>query len=262
MTPALFNSPRAAFLAGMRDTIPMIVGAAPFGLIFGAFAITQADLSAWATMGLSLMVFAGSAQFIAATLLSQGAAVGIIVMTTFVVNVRHALYGASLAPYMKHLPQRWLLPLSFWLTDETYATVIGKWSQHKENPAHLHWHHLGSSVLMYVNWNFWTLMGVLFGSQIEGAENWGLDFALLVTFIGIVVPMLVTRPMVVCALVAGVVGVLAHSLPNNLGLIVASMAAIGAGYLTEELNHSARRATIRAQLLEGLPTESITEADH
>lgn len=250
MTTPPYPSPRTAFWAGVRDTIPMIVGATPFGLIFGAYAITEANLSPLAAMGFSLAVFAGSAQFIAATLLAQGTALGVIVLTTFVVNVRHALYGASLAPYMKSLPQRWLLPLGFWLTDETYATVVGKWATHKDHPVVMKWYHLGSSLLMYVNWNFWTLIGVVFGSQIEGADEWGLDFALIVTFIGIVVPLLVSRAMIVCAVVAGLVAVAANDMPNNLGLIVASLAAIGAGYLTETLNRDAAREAIRAQLLD------------
>jgi 4-azaleucine resistance transporter AzlC len=227
-----------AFLAGMRDTIPMIVGATPFGVIFGAFAVTAGGLSFWGALGFSLFVFAGSAQFIAATLLAQGASVGLIVLTTFIVNVRHALYGASLAPHMKHLSQRWLLPLSFWLTDETYATVISTWQNQDHAPAHPEWYHLGSSVLMYVNWNAWTLVGVLFGSRFQDAAAWGLDFAMVVTFIGIVVPMLTTRPMLVAALVAGSVGVLANGLPNNLGLIVASLLGIGAGYLVETLQQT------------------------
>ena len=223
---------RSAFFAGMRDTIPMIVGATPFALIFRAFAVTTAGLSVWGAMSFSLFVFAGSAQFIAATLLAEGTGLLIIVLTTFIVNVRHALYGASLAPHMKHLPQRWLLPLSFWLTDETYATVITNWQQSDEN-AHPEWYHLGSASVMYANWNLWTLVGILFGSQFTNADAWGLDFAMVVTFIGIVVPLVVNRPMLVCVVVAGGVGVLANGLPSNLGLMVAALTGIAAGYLAE-----------------------------
>lgn len=224
---------KQAFLRGMRDTIPMIVGATPFGLIFGAFAVTTANLSFWGAMGFSLFVFAGSAQFIGATLLAQNASIAIIVLTTFVVNVRHALYSASLAPYMKHLPQRWMVPLAFWLTDETYATVIGRWQEAEPESEHMAWYHLGSSVLMYTNWNFWTFMGIQFGALFPNADAWGLDFAMVVTFIGIVVPMLVNRPMIAAAVVAGSVGVPANGLPHNLGLILAAVLGIAAGYALE-----------------------------
>ncbi|MEO0565838.1 MAG: AzlC family ABC transporter permease, partial [Chloroflexota bacterium] len=199
---------------------------------FGTLAVTGAGLSFWGAMGFSLFVFAGSAQFVAVGLLTQGAGLAVIVLTTFVVNVRHALYGASLAPYMKHLSQRWLLPLAFWLTDETYAIVISRWNDPDGEP-HKAWYHLGSSVLMYVNWNFWTLVGVLAGSQFENAAAWGLDFAMVVTFIGIVVPMVTTRPMLACAVAAGITGVVANGLPHNLGLILAAVVGITVGYLTE-----------------------------
>jgi 4-azaleucine resistance transporter AzlC len=232
MQQAITPTRHRMFTAGMRDTLPMIIGATPFGLIFGAFAVTEGGLGVWSAMGFSLFVFAGSAQFIAATLLSQGATVAVIVLTTFVVNVRHALYGASLAPHTKHLSQRWLLPLAFWLTDETYATVVGQWT---EDQPRAEWYHLGSSIAMYINWNFWTFIGIYFGSRFENAATWGLDFAMVVTFIGIVVPLVVNRPMLICALVAAGVAVLALNLPYNLGLILAAVLGIAAGYIAEEI---------------------------
>lgn len=218
---------RGEFLNGMKDTIPLIIGAIPFGIIFGAVAVTN-GLSPAATMGMSLFVYAGSAQFIAAGLVAQGAGAGIIILTTFIVNLRHALYSASLAPYMKHLPQHWLLPLGYWLTDETFAVVIRRWPQPDDSP-HKHWYHLGSSVLMFTNWQVVTLVGIVAGQQIENAGEWGLDFAMVVTFIGIVVPLIVNRPMLVCAVTAGVTAVLARDVPNNLGLMLAALVGILAG---------------------------------
>lgn len=230
-----------AFILGMRDTIPMIIGAIPFGIIFGTLAVTRGGLSVWGALGFSAIVFAGSAQFVAVGLLSQGVGLGIIVLTTFVVNVRHALYGASLAPYMKQLSQRWLLPLGFWLTDETYATVIGKWNDPQGAMPYAEWYHLGSSVAMYSNWLLCTLIGVVAGSQFENAATWGLDFAMVVTFIGIIVPMIVSRPMLICALVSAGTALLANEMPHKLGLIIAAVVGIVAGYLAEEYT---RRTTI------------------
>ncbi|MCC6612649.1 MAG: AzlC family ABC transporter permease [Anaerolineae bacterium] len=229
---------RGEFLAGVRATIPLILGAIPFGIIFGALGVGS-GLSAAATIGMSLFVFAGSAQFIAVGLAAQGSAVAFIVLTTFVVNLRHALYSASLAPYMKHLPQRWLLPLGFWLTDETYAVVITRYAQDDASP-YKQWFHLGSSVFMYVGWQIWTLIGIVAGQQ-PGLAQLGLDFAMSVTFIGIVVPLLINRPMVVCALVAGATALLTYSMPNKMGLIVAAVAGIAAG-IAMEVAMTPRRA--------------------
>jgi 4-azaleucine resistance transporter AzlC len=227
---------RSEFIAGLKDTLPLILAATPFGIIFGAQGIS-AGLSPAATMGMSLFVFAGSSQFIGALLVGQGTAIPVIVLTTFVVNLRHALYSASLAPYVKHLPQRWLVPLGFWLTDETYAITI----RHYEaagDPQHRHWYYFASCIFMYLNWNFWTLVGIIAGQRFEGIARLGLDFAMVVTFIGIVVPLLLTRPMLLSALVAGVTATLAYPLPNRLGLMIAALAGISAGLLAETLRKS------------------------
>ncbi len=222
---------RSEFLAGAKDTLPMIIGAIPFGFIFGALAVNN-GLTPAATAGMSLFVFAGSSQFIAAGLVKDGAAIAVIVVTTFIVNLRHALYSASLAPYLKHLPQRWLLPLGFMLTDETYAVVIRRLPQFDRTP-HQQWYQLGSSLAMYVNWQICTWIGIAAGSAFTGAENWGLDFAMLVTFIGIVVPLLTTRPMILCAVVSSVTAILLDGMPNNLGLLIAAFLGIAAGVWAE-----------------------------
>ena len=113
------------FLTGVRDTFPLIVGAIPFGIIFGTLSIA-AGLSVAATLAMSAIVFAGSAQFIAVGLVAAGSGWPIIVLTTFVVNLRHALYSATLAPFVSKLPHRWQIPLAFWLTDETFAVVVDR----------------------------------------------------------------------------------------------------------------------------------------
>jgi 4-azaleucine resistance transporter AzlC len=222
---------RSEFVNGIKDTIPLIIGAAPFGIIFGALGVNN-GLSPLAVLGFSVFVFAGSAQFIAAGLVGQGIGMGFIVLTTFIVNLRHLLYAASLVPHMSHLPQKWLLPLGFWLTDETYAVVIRRYPQ-QDGSAYKHWYHLGSSVSMYLNWNFWTIVGLIAGTQLSGLATLGLDFAMVVTFIGIVVPLIQSRPMLLSALVAAVVSVLAYALPNKGGLMVAALAGIAAGVALE-----------------------------
>jgi len=200
------ESQKREFLLGARDTIPMIVGAIPFGILFGALA-TSVGLSVFATMAMSLFVFAGSSQFVAATLIGQGVGVAVIVMTTFFVNLRHALYSASLGSYFKGLKQKWLLPLGFFLTDETYAVVIKRVTESPESKNH-HWYCLGSALAMYINWQLCTVIGITAGKALENLSEWGLEFAMIVTFIGIVVPLITRFPMLVAALVAISVGLL------------------------------------------------------
>ncbi len=231
--PTFTPTRRAEFWAGARATIPMIAGAIPFGIIFGAYASTS-GLTPAGTLGMSAIVFAGSAQFIAAGLVASGLPGSLIVLTTFVVNLRHALYAASLAPHLKHLPQRWLLPLGFWLTDETYAVTISHYETHPPAP-YQHWFYLGSALAMYLNWQICTLLGVLAGQQIPDARGWGLDFAMIVTFIGIVIPLVKNKPVLISVLVAGSTALLANGLPNKLGLMLAALLGIIAGVLAEQL---------------------------
>lgn len=219
----------------------MIIGAIPFGIIFGALAIS-AGLSVPATLAMSLFVFAGSSQFVAAGLVAQGAGILIIILTTFVVNLRHGLYSASLGPYVRHLSQRWLLPLAFWLTDESYAVVIRRYERADTSP-NKHWYYLGSCVAMYGNWQLCTLIGIITGTRLQGLADMGLEFAMVVTFIGIVIPLLVNAPMVLCALVAGSVSLLCRDWPNQLGLMAGALSGMTCGYLSTRIRRSTKALT-------------------
>jgi 4-azaleucine resistance transporter AzlC len=209
----------------------MLVGAAPFGVIFGTLAIGS-GLPVWLTLGLSLLVFAGSSQFVAVSLISSGTASPVLWLTTFVVNLRHALYSATLLPYARTLPARWRWALAFWLTDETFAVVENQLRHH----ANLHdgaryW--LGSSLAMYINWQLWTLVGVLLGQSVPVLATLGLDFAMVATFAAIVALQLRERPVLFAALVAGTVALLARELPYKLGLMLAAVSGVAAGVLAE-----------------------------
>jgi len=129
------------FLQGLRDMLPMLLGAMPFGIIYGSLA-GAAGLTPWQTIGMSLLVFAGSAQFIAISLLGGGATLAVLWLTTLVVNLRHALYSASLQPFVRHLPKRWRVPLAFWLTDEAFAVVQHRYAETDASP-NKHWYFLG-----------------------------------------------------------------------------------------------------------------------
>lgn len=217
--------------AGCRDMLPLLLGTLPFGIIFGTLALA-AGLSGWQALGMSALVFAGSAQFIAITLLGGGAGAAVVLLTTFVVNLRHALYSASLQPFVRHLPGRWRLALAFWLTDEAYAVVQHRYARDDASP-YKHWYFLGAALSMYLNWLLSTLAGIGFGQVIPDLAAWGLDFAMIATFIGIAVPMLRNRPQVAAALAAGVAALVGRDLPYQLGLVMAALAGIVVGVWLE-----------------------------
>lgn len=225
------STPRAEFFAGARDTFPLLVGAFPFGFIFGALAVNS-GFSPLGAAAMSLFVFAGSSQFIAVGLMAVSTPAAIIVLTTFVVNLRHLLYAATLAPHLSKLPARWMIPLGFWLTDESFVVAAKRFEEAgvKKNK---HWYLLGSEVAMYSNWQLVTWIGIVAGQAIPDPRNWGLDFAMVVTFIGMVVPMIKGRPTLAAVVVAGGAAVLANGLPNQLGLLLAALLGIAAGVLAE-----------------------------
>ncbi|WP_233203028.1 AzlC family ABC transporter permease [Chitinimonas sp. BJB300] len=223
---------------GARDSLPMLVGSAPFALIFGTLAASS-GLSAMATLAMSLFVYAGSSQFIAISLLAGGAGLAVIVVTTFVVNLRHALYSATFLPYVAGLAQRWRIPLAFWLTDETFAVVQHRYGAADASP-HKHWYYLGSCLAMYSNWLIWTLVGGLLGHAVPGLDQMGLEFAMAATFTGIVVPVLKNRPMVAAALAAAVVALAARELPYKLGLMLAALAGVLVGLWLESREEGAK----------------------
>ncbi|MBN2508842.1 MAG: AzlC family ABC transporter permease [Spirochaetales bacterium] len=219
---------RTEFFRGARDTVPLLVGAFPFGLIYGTLAVS-AGMSVPAALGMSAIVFAGSAQFIAVGLIGAHAAPLVIIATTFIVNLRHMLYAANLLPYISHLPQRWKIPLSFWLTDEVFAVVAKRYPSQDPSVCK-HWYQLGSSLAMYLNWQFWSAVGVISGSFIPGIESMGLDIAMVVTFVGMVVPYVKTKPMVFAVVTAGGASLAFAWMPYKLGLILAGLSGIAAGY--------------------------------
>ena len=222
------------FWAGVRAEIPLLIGVIPFGLIYGALALGSGLSPAEAQM-MSSIVFAGSAQFITAQLVHENAPGIVIVLTIAVVNLRHMLYSASLAPYVASLPIRWKVVLSYLLTDEAYAPTILQYEKEGRTP-HAHWFWLGAGAVLWTFWQFSTALGIFLGAAIP--ESWSLDFALPLTFIAMLVPVLRGRPAIAAALSAGVVALLAFSLPYKLGLILAALVGILVGTLLERTKTS------------------------
>jgi 4-azaleucine resistance transporter AzlC len=220
---------RNNFWEGVRAEIPLLIGVFPFGMIYGALAL-NAGLSVSTAQLMSSIVFAGSAQFVTTQLVGEGAPGLVILLTIAVVNLRHMLYSASLAPYLKDVSLRWKALLSYLLTDEAYAPSIIKYEKDGITPFS-HWFVFGAGFALWFNWQLSTALGILLGAAIP--EDWPLDFALPLTFIAMVVPVLKNRPMVAAALSAGVVALLANGLPFRLGLILAALTGIIVGTMLE-----------------------------
>ncbi len=219
---------RKEMLLGARDQLPILLGVIPFGLVFGALGM-EMGLAAAEVQGLSLFVFAGSAQFIAVQLIGQGAAPLVIVLTILIVNLRHVLYSASLSPHLSRLPLRWRLALAWLLTDEAFAVATPRYRRPDTTYAHAYL--LGTGLTLWVCWQLSTALGIAFGARIP--ERWSLDFALPLTFLAMLIPTLVDRPAWAAAISGAVLSLLLRNLPYGLGLMTAAVLGVCVGVLVE-----------------------------
>jgi len=233
---------RSEFWKGVKAELPLLLGVVPFGMIFGVLAV-NAGIPPLAGQAMSSIIFAGSAQFVAYQMIALGAPGLVIILTIGVVNLRHALYSASIAPYLTKLSPLWKCLLAYLLTDEAYAVTILHYLQTDEKPdadptwnassthSLRHWFFLGCGLTLWASWQASTALGIFLGAAVPA--GWSLDFTLALTFIAIVVPVLKDRSSLLAGIAAGVVALLTRSLPFNLGLVTAALVGILAGVCLE-----------------------------
>lgn len=204
------------FVAGVRATSPLWLGVVPFGVVYAVLA-RDAGLSLLETQSLSVLVFAGSAQVSAVGLFGGGASALEIVSTTFLLNVRHVLYGLSLG---RRLPLRgWRRPTAaYFLTDEAFGVVAAR---EERTFAFL----LGAELSLFATWNLATLGGALAGSAIADPAELGIDLIFPLAFLALLVPLVRERVDLAVALGSGVLAyVLAERLPGGLPILVTGVA--------------------------------------
>ena len=215
----------ADFRAGFVATMPLWLGAAPFGAIYAVSALA-AGLTPAQTLAMSLFVFAGASQFTAAGLFASGAAPATIVITTLIINARHMLLAASLSPFVRGARPSIKALLAFQLTDESYAIGMPRFLEGKGSLGY----QLGTNISMYVIWQCSTAAGMLLGARIPDPAAYGLDLVFPLTFIGLLIPLLRDR---VSGMVAALAAVLAIggalALPGSWYILLAGIVASGVG---------------------------------
>ncbi len=244
------RAPRSEFLAGVRAEAPILLGVAPFGMIYGALAIA-AGLPHNAAQAMSTIVFAGSAQFIATQLIATGTPPVVILLTTLVVNLRHMLYSASVAPYLQRLSLRHKALLAYLLTDEAYVVAITRF-QDRDADAGKHWYLLGAGLALWGTWQLSTAAGIFLGSQVP--PTWSLDFTLPLTFIALLIPTVSDRPALAAAFAAGAVAVIGAGWPYKTGLLAAALTGIAVGMWAEARSRSVVHVRRDAMATEKCPT--------
>jgi len=218
-----------AVLNGIKAAAPVMLGYIPIGMALGVLAV-QAGLNVWEVMFMSLMVYAGSAQFIAVGLLAAGASAGTIIATTFLVNSRHFLMTASLAPYVKKIPASLLNIIGFGVTDETFAVAMGDVCREEKTAGYF----LGLNITSQLCWIISTVIGAAVGNIIPDPRIFGLHFALPAMFIGLLVMQIREKISYLIAIIAVVLSLIFKLLlPGNWNVILASIITATMGVMIE-----------------------------
>lgn len=193
---------RPDWLTGLTRAGPILLGYIPIGLTFGVLA-QKAGLSTINTLLMSLLVYAGSSQLIAVGLFAAGAPALSVISTTFVVNLRHVLLSAALAPFLEHWRKPELAAFAYQLTDETFAVHAAQFPSGEPSKTEV----LSTNMTAQVAWIGGTWLGVALGHSVTDVEPLALDYVLPAMFIALMILQIRDRVQVGVALVTGALSV-------------------------------------------------------
>lgn len=236
----------------IKDSLPLFIPAAPFGLVVGVAIIESVMPSSvgWST---SVTIFAGASQLATVTLAGVTAAWAVVV-AALVINSRHVMYSAALAPTFTEQPRwfRWFAP--FVLIDQVFALVATRTDR---SPESFRQYYLSAGIFFYLAWLVLVTIGMIIGPIIPAA--WRLDLAPAVMFTGLVVVSLVRWPAVVAAGTAALVALMAAGLRDRIGILIGAMAGIIAGAIAETIAEN--RAAAKTGSSAGSTTGTDPEID-
>ncbi|WP_339693814.1 AzlC family ABC transporter permease [Celeribacter baekdonensis] len=228
----MFKSPASRqFLIGIKDGLPFHIVLWPFAAIFGAIA-TQAGLNIVEVMGFSVLVIAGSAQLAALQLMTENAPTVIVIATALAVNLRMGMYSASITP---HIGKSSLLTRAFaayMLYDQPYALSTIKFEKEPNlSVSEKLGYFFGVAIPLGIGWYALTFTGAVLGEKIP--TDLGVDFAVPITFLAVVSPMLKTLAHLAAALTSVVLVLALSFMPFGSGLLVAAAVALVVGAQVE-----------------------------
>ncbi|MCR9108353.1 AzlC family ABC transporter permease [Marivita sp. XM-24bin2] len=221
----------SSYWRGVRDGLPFIVVVAPFSMLFGVLA-TEAGLAVHETMGFSIVVIAGASQFAALQLINENAPTLVVIASALAVNLRMAMYSASITPHLGPLPLWKRGIAAYFLVDQTYAQSVLDYERNPDQTTSEKFaYFLGVMTPICPPWYLFTFLGAVLGESIP--PSLGLDFALPIAFLAMVGPMLRTPAHRIAALAAVVLALAFAWLPYNIGLLVAGLGGMMAGAQAE-----------------------------
>ncbi|HHX23456.1 MAG TPA: AzlC family ABC transporter permease [Thermoanaerobacterales bacterium] len=212
---------------GIKRAAPIVMGYIPVGFALGVMA-ADVGLSPLQMAIMSIFVYAGSAQFIAVEMLGSQISAVPIIITTFLVNLRHFLFSASLAPHFKEIKQRYIPLISFFITDESFAVSITDVEQKRLS----HFYYFGLYITAYLSWVVSTMIGATLGSLIPDTKALGFDFALPGMFLALLCMQFKNSKFVLVSLISGFLSIFfIYTIPGNWNVILAAIVAAIVGVL-------------------------------
>lgn len=224
-------TPKSAYLAGVQAGLPFIFIAAPFALLFGVVAI-EAGLTIAQAMGFSIVVIAGAAQFAAVQLMVDDASIVLVLLAALAVNLRMAMYSAALVPYLGTAPLWQRAMVSYMNFDQSYIASVAQYEAVPDmTVSDRVKYFMGVITPITPLWIVMTGVGAYFGAVIP--PEFALDFALPITFLAMIGPMLRTLAHVAAALTSMIVGLALVAFPSGSGLLIAAACAMVVGVCVE-----------------------------
>jgi predicted branched-subunit amino acid permease len=221
----------SAYWAGLRDGAPFILMAAPFATLFGVIA-TDAGLTLAQAMGFSVLVIAGASQFAAIQMMVENASIALVLLAALAVNLRMAMYSASLVPYLGAAPLWQRAFIAYLNFDQTYIMSIARYERQADMTVQERVQYfLGVATPITPFWVGMTLVGILAGQAIP--EAWALDFIMPIMFLALAAPMIRSLAHAAAAAVSVSVGIALVGLPSGTGLLIAAGAAMLTGATVE-----------------------------
>ncbi len=221
------SRPKSTYWHGFRDGLPFVVVVLPFSMVFGILAV-EAGLTVAQAIGFSVVVVAGAAQFAALQLMTEGAPFAVIVATALAVNLRMSMYSASLAPHLGQAPFPTRALIGFLNFDQSFAMSMTRYDADPQMPlTHKVAYFFGVVSPVFPMWYAGTILGALAGAKIP--DGLALDFAMPITFLAAVAPMLKTRAHLAAAVTSVVLALLLHWVPYSAGLLIAGFGAMIVG---------------------------------
>jgi len=225
------HNARDEFRTGLTKSLPVMLGVVPFGIAYGILAVQS--LTIGETLLMSVVVFAGASQFMAAGMFASGVGGITIVLSTLLINVRHLVMGLSLSPYLSETSPWWQRLVAFGMVDESYMISITHYREQGRPQGSPHFL-LASGLSLYVLWFLATLVGAVAGASISDPLKWGLDFAMPATFLTMLLPQVVSRRQLAVVSAAAIAAVGAYVLiPGKWYIIIAVVAGVATGIILE-----------------------------